>query len=79
MGEGVKVDLIEGKTISAYISVIVEHGSIIIDLAKKIQSVVKSEIEEKTGLLVKSIDVNVMGLNLSDKNYKPKQINQQSE
>lgn len=79
IGEGVKVDLTEGKTISAYISVIVEHGSIIIDLAKKIQSVVKNEIEEKTGLLVKSIDVNVMGLNLSDKNYKPKQINQQSE
>ena len=75
--EGVKVDLSEGRTISAYISVIIEHGSIIIDLAKKIQSVVKNEIEEKTGLFVKTIDVNVMGLQLSAKDSKPKQAIQQ--
>ena len=73
--EGVKVDLSEDKTISTYISVIIEHGSIIIDLAKKIQSVVKNEIEEKTGLFVKTIDVNVMGLQMSGKNGKAKQVN----
>lgn len=75
--EGVKVDLAEDKAITTYISVIVEHGSIIIDLAKKIQSVVKNEIEEKTGLFVKSVDVNVMGLQLSNKDSKAKQVIQQ--
>ena len=75
--EGVKFDLAECKAITTCISVIIEHGSIIIDLAKKIQSVVKNEIEEKTGLFVKSVDVNVMGLQLSNKDSKTKQVIQQ--
>ncbi|HNR65669.1 MAG TPA: Asp23/Gls24 family envelope stress response protein [Atribacterota bacterium] len=70
--EGIKVDLIEGKSLSTYISVIVDYGSVIIDLAKKIQSVVKSEVEEKTGLFVKSIDVNVMGIQMPGKDKESK-------
>ncbi len=54
----------EGKSLSTFISVIVDYGSVIIDLAKKIQDVVKSEVEEKTGLLVKSVDVNIMGIQM---------------
>lgn len=62
--EGIRVDLTEGKSLSTFISVIVDYGSVIIDLAKKIQDVVKSEVEEKTGLLVKSVDVNIMGIQM---------------
>lgn len=68
--EGIKVELVGGKSVSTYISVIVDYGSVIIDLAKKIQTVVKNEVEEKTGLLVKSVDVNVMGIQMSDKDNK---------
>ncbi len=72
--EGIRVDLIDGKSVSFYISVIVGYGSIIIDLAKNIQSIVKKEVEEKTGLLVKSVDINVMGIQMSDKDSKVKSI-----
>ncbi len=66
--EGIKVDLVdEKKTMSAYISVIVEYGAIIIEVAKRIQSVVKSEIEKNTGLQVKSVDINIMGIQMAGK------------
>jgi uncharacterized alkaline shock family protein YloU len=73
--EGIKVDLTEGGEVSACISVIVEYGAIIIDLAREIQSVVKSEIEKQTGLLVKSIDVNIMGIQTNKKDAKVSQAN----
>ena len=70
--EGIRVDLTEGKSLSTFISVIVDYGSVIIDLAKKIQEVVKSEVEEKTGLVVKSVDVNIMGIQMPGKESKSK-------
>lgn len=70
MEEGVKVDLVDGKHMSAFISVIVEYGSVIIDVAKNIQSGVKTEIENKTGLIVKSVDINIMGIQMNRKNPK---------
>lgn len=68
--EGIKIELIDEKNMSAYISVIVEYGTVIIDVAKTIQSVVKDEIENNTGLNVKSIDVNIMGIQMAKKNSK---------
>lgn len=70
MEEGIKVDLIDEKHMSAYISVIVEYGSVIIDVAKNIQSAVKSEIEKNTGLTVKSVDINILGIQMAKKNAK---------
>lgn len=65
--EGIKIDLIDEKNMSAYISVIVEYGTVIIDVAKKIQSIVKDELENNTGLNIKSIDVNIMGIQMAKK------------
>ena len=70
MEEGIKVDLIDEKHMSAYISVIVEYGSVIIDLAKKIQSSVKNEIEKNAGLTVKSVDINILDIQMAKKNAK---------
>jgi len=70
MEEGIKVDLIDEKNMSAYISVIVEYGSVIIDVAKNIQSAVKSEIEKNAGLIVKSVDINILGIQMAKKNAK---------
>lgn len=66
--EGIKVELKENQHISAFISIIVEYGYIIIDVAKKIQQEVKKELKNNTGLIVDSIDVNVMGISLSGQN-----------
>ncbi|MFW6130007.1 MAG: Asp23/Gls24 family envelope stress response protein [Atribacterota bacterium] len=70
MEEGIKVDLIDEKHMSAYISVIVEYGSVIIDVAKNIQSAVKNEIEKNTGLMVKSVDINILGIQMAKKSAK---------
>ncbi len=76
MEEGIRVDLDGEKQMSAYISVIIEYGSMIIDVAKKIQFLVKSEIENNTGIKVKSVDVNIMGIHVTKKNVK---INQEKK
>lgn len=65
--KGIKVDLKENKEISANISVIIEYGSVIIEVAKEIQKRVKEEIEEKTGLKVIEINVNVQGVHIEEK------------
>ena len=75
MEEGIKVDLIDDKKMSAFISVIVEYGAIIIEVAKNIQSGVKAEVENKTGLVVKTVDINIMGIQMKRKNA----INNQPE
>ncbi|MEA1939381.1 MAG: Asp23/Gls24 family envelope stress response protein [Candidatus Caldatribacteriota bacterium] len=66
--KGIKVDLKENKEIYTTISVIVEYGSIIIEVAKKIQKKVKEELETKTGLTVSEINVNIQGVNIREKN-----------
>lgn len=70
MEEGIKIELSDEKSMSAYISVIIEYGFVIIDVAKEIQTIVKSEIENKTGLMVKKVDVNIMAIQMTKKNTK---------
>ncbi|MEA2021453.1 MAG: Asp23/Gls24 family envelope stress response protein, partial [Candidatus Caldatribacteriota bacterium] len=65
--KGIKVDLKENKEISTNISVIIEYGSVIIEVAKEIQKRVKEEIEIKTGLKVIEINVNVQGVHIDEK------------
>ena len=65
--KGIKVDLKENKEISTNIAVIIEYGSIIIEVAKEIQKKVKEEIEVKTGLKVTEINVNVQGVHIDEK------------
>ena len=66
MEKGIKVELKENKEISANISVIIEYGSIIIEVAKEIQKKVKEEIETKTGLKVIEINVNIQGVHVGE-------------
>lgn len=70
MEEGIKVEMIDKNQVSAFISVTVEYGSVIIDVAKNIQTDVKKEIENQTGLSVKNIDVSIMGLEVAKKTSK---------
>jgi len=65
--KGINVDLRENKEVSTTISVILEYGSIIIDIAKEIQKKVKGELEAKTGLKVTGINVNIQGVHIEEK------------
>jgi len=65
--KGINVDLRENKEVSTTISVILEYGSIIIDVAKEIQKKVKGELESKTGLKVTGINVNIQGVHIEEK------------
>ena len=62
--KGIKVELVENKEVSTTISVILEYGSVIIQVAKEIQKKVKEELETKTGLKVTSVNVNVQGVHI---------------
>jgi len=65
--KGINVDLKENKEVSTSISVILDYGSIIIDVAKEIQKKVKGELEVKTGLKVIGINVNIQGVHIEEK------------
>ena len=65
--KGINVDLRENKEVSTVISVILEYGSIIIDVAKEIQKKVKGELETKTGLKVIGVNVNIQGVHIEEK------------
>jgi len=65
--KGINVDLRENKEVSTTISVILEYGSLIIDVAKEIQNKVKGELETKTGLKVTGINVNIQGVHIEEK------------
>jgi len=65
--KGINVDLKENKEVSTTISVILDYGSIIIDVAKEIQKKVKEELEAKTGLKVTGINVNIQGVHIEEK------------
>lgn len=70
--KGINVDLRENKEVSTTISVILEYGSIIIDVAKEIQKKIKGELETKTGLKVTGVNVNIQGVHIEDVHIEEK-------
>lgn len=66
--KGIKVDLRENKEVSTIISVILEYGSVIIQVANEIQKKVKNELETKTGLKVTGVNINIQGVHIEEKN-----------
>lgn len=72
LNKGVKVDL-KDKTVSVEISVIVNIEATIIEVAKIIQREVKRVIEEKTGMTVNKVDINVREVAYSEKEEEIKE------
>jgi uncharacterized alkaline shock family protein YloU len=58
---GVRVNLSEGE-VKIDISVIVEYGAKIPEVAKKVQENVKKSVEEMTGLSLVEVNVNIRGV-----------------
>lgn len=59
--KGVKVDVNE-KSVKIDVSIIVEYGARIPDVAFEIQTKVKKSVETMTGLRVDEVNVNVQGV-----------------
>ena len=60
--KGVRVDLDENKAVTIHLTIIVDYGSPIPEVAGNIQENVKKAIETMSGLTVSSVDVHVQGV-----------------
>lgn len=67
--KGIKVQVGEKETIID-ISLIVEYGARIPDIAWEVQNKVKTQVESMTGLNVVAVNVHVQGVNLPKENKK---------
>ena len=59
--KGVRIDL-DGNKVTVDITIVVEYGSPVPDVARNIQENVKKAIETMSGLDVRSVDVHVSGI-----------------
>jgi len=59
--KGVRIDL-DGNMVTVDVTIVVEYGSPVPDVARNIQENVKKAIETMTGLEVKSVDIHVSGI-----------------
>ena len=63
--KGIRTEVV-GEEVKIDVSVVVCYGSKIPDIAWQIQKKVRKAIEELTGLHVKSVNVNIEGVQLND-------------
>lgn len=68
-GKGVKVETKEGE-MKIDISLVVDYGVRIPDVAWEVQDNVKKSIEAMTGLQVAQINIHVQGINFGDEDIK---------
>ena len=74
--KGVRVD-IDGGTVAVDVTIVVEYGSPIPDVAKSIQENVKKAIETMSGLTVHSVDVHVSGVSFEREQRAAKELDEQ--
>ena len=67
--KGIKVDS-DGKVAKIDVSIIVEYGARIPEVAFEIQSMVKKSVETMTGLKVSEVNVHVNGVHMASKDDK---------
>lgn len=60
--KGVEVRRLEGDACAVDLFIIVEHDVAIVDVAKKVQKVVKDRVESKVGKKVEAVDVHVVDI-----------------
>lgn len=59
--KGVRIDL-EGNKVTVDISIVVDYGSPVPEVAKNLQENVKKAVETMTGLEVRRVDIHVVGI-----------------
>lgn len=74
--KGVRIDL-NGNEVSVSITIVVEYGSPVPDVAHGIQENVKKAIETMTGLNVAAVDVHISGISFEREQRAAKEIEEQ--
>ena len=74
--KGVRIDL-DGDKVSVHITIVVEYGSPVPDVARGIQENVKKAIETMTGLNVDNVDIHVSGISFEREQRAAKEIEEQ--
>ena len=76
--KGVRIDL-DDNQVTADITIVVEYGSPVPDVARGIQENVKKAIETMTGLPVHSVDVHVSGISFEREQRAAKELDEQQK
>jgi len=74
--KGVKI-AIENNRVLVDVSIIIEYGSTVPDVAANIQENVKKAIETMSGLDVQSVDVHIQGLSFEKENRAAQELEEQ--
>lgn len=69
LSKGVKVTMEEEES-TVELSLVVEHGTNILELAQNVQKSVKDAIESMTGIVVKEVNVTISDIVFEDKKKK---------
>ena len=76
--KGVRIDL-DGNMVTVDITIVVEYGSPVPDVARGIQENVKKAIETMSGLTVHSVDVHVSGVSFEREQRAAKELDEQQK
>jgi len=76
--KGVRID-IDGNKVAVDVTIIVEYGSPVPDVAKSLQENIKKAIETMSGLDVKSVDVHVQGVSFERENRAAAELKEQHQ
>ncbi|HOJ12180.1 MAG TPA: Asp23/Gls24 family envelope stress response protein [Clostridiales bacterium] len=71
LGKGVRVEATENE-VKVFLSITVEYGCKIHVVAKNVQNIVRTSIEEMTGMKVLEVNVSVAGINFPKEPKEPK-------
>lgn len=77
IGKGVKVE-IQNKDVTVDVGIIIKYGAKIPEIAKKIQSKIKKDVESMTGFKVISVKVKIQGIE-NNKNEEDIQVIKEEE
>ena len=76
--KGVRID-IDGNKVAVDVTIIVEYGSPVPDVARSIQENVKKAIETMSGLDVRNVDVHVQGVSFERENRAAAELQEQQQ
>ena len=76
--KGVRVD-IDGGTVAVDVTIVVEYGSPVPDVARSIQENVKKAIETMSGLDVRNVDVHVQAVSFERENRAAQELKEQQQ
>ena len=76
--KGVRVD-IDGGTVAVDVTIVVEYGSPVPDVAKSIQENVKKAIETMSGLDVRNVDVHVQAVSFERENRAVQELKEHQQ